>query len=50
MGDKNEWGHLPPELRTQLENVSREEALPAREELIKRYYMSLNKKNRGREE
>ena len=46
---KDAWGHLPPELRQEMENVFKEEPLPAREELIRRYYLSVSKKslNRG---
>ena len=43
-GGKDEWGHLPPELRQEMENVFREEFLPSREELIKRYYDSVARK------
>lgn len=44
-GGKDEWGHLPPELRQELENVFKEEPLPAMEELIRRYYLSVAKKS-----
>lgn len=43
-GGKDEWGHLPPELRQEMENVFREEFLPSREELIRRYYDSMARK------
>jgi hypothetical protein len=43
-GGKDEWGHLPPELRQEMENVFREEFLPSREELIKRYYDAVARK------
>jgi hypothetical protein len=43
-GGKETWGHLPPELRQEMENVFREEPLPSREELIRRYYLSVSKK------
>jgi hypothetical protein len=43
-GGKDEWGHLPPELRQEMENVFREEFLPSREELIKRYYNAVARK------
>ncbi|MFO0891052.1 MAG: hypothetical protein U0790_18145 [Isosphaeraceae bacterium] len=36
-GGKDIWGHLPAELRQEMENVFKEEALPAKEDLIKRY-------------
>jgi hypothetical protein len=42
-GGKDIWGHLPPELRQEMENVFKEEALPAREDLIRRYYLSIAK-------
>ncbi|MBX6312505.1 MAG: hypothetical protein IRY99_06240 [Isosphaeraceae bacterium] len=48
--DKNTWGNLPPELRTELENTFREEALPSRAELISRYFLSVNKKSRAKED
>jgi hypothetical protein len=51
LGDKNAWGNLPPELRTELENASSEEMLPSREELIRRYFLTVSKnKARAREE
>jgi hypothetical protein len=43
-GGKDEWGHLPPELRQEMDNVFKEEGLPAKEDLIRRYYLSLSKK------
>jgi hypothetical protein len=45
---KDIWGHLPPELRDVMRNVFREESLPAREELVRRYYMSVSKKSLSR--
>jgi hypothetical protein len=45
---KDVWGHLPPELRDVMRNVFREESLPAREELVRRYYMSVSKKSLSR--
>lgn len=45
---KDVWGHLPPELRDVMRNVFREESLPAREELVRRYYMSVSKKSLAR--
>ncbi len=48
--DKNPWGHLPPELRAEMDNVFKEELLPAKEDLIKRYYLSVSKKSLSREE
>src|SRR4051794_34810726 len=47
---KDEWGHLPPELRQEMDNVARETMLPSKEELIKRYYLSVSKKSLVREE
>jgi len=44
VGDKNEWGHLPPELRTEMENVSKEDGLPSRKDLIEKYYLTLSRK------
>ncbi|HEV3166917.1 MAG TPA: hypothetical protein VGZ22_23015 [Isosphaeraceae bacterium] len=48
--DKNPWGHLPPELRGVMDNVFKEDALPERADLIRRYYLSVNKKSQVREE
>ena len=47
-GGKEAWGHLPPELRQEMENVFKEEALPGRDELIRRYYLSVAKKKTTR--
>jgi hypothetical protein len=49
-GGKDEWGHLPPELRQEMDNVFKEDPLPSHEELIRRYYLSLTQKklSRGR--
>jgi hypothetical protein len=47
---KDEWGHLPDALRLELENVSKEAPLAAKEELIRRYYLSVSKKSLSREE
>ena len=49
-GGKDAWGHLPPELRQELENVFKEDFLPSREELIQRYYEAVNKKRLSRGE
>jgi hypothetical protein len=43
--NKDEWGHLPPELRGEMENVFKEDALPARKTLIDRYYISVTRKS-----
>ncbi len=42
-GGKNIWGHLPEELRQEMENSFKEEALPKQAELIRRYYLSVAK-------
>ena len=42
-GGKDIWGHLPPELRQEMENVFKEDALPTKEDLIRRYYLSVAK-------
>ncbi len=47
---KDEWGHLPPELRQEVDNVAREEMLSSREDLIRRYFLSLSKKSATRGE
>jgi hypothetical protein len=49
-GGKDEWGHLPPELRQEMDNVFKEEMLPSKEDLIRRYYLSVSKKSLIREE
>jgi hypothetical protein len=49
-GGKDVWGHLPPELRQEMENSFKEEALPDKIELIKRYYLSVSKNKPVREE
>ncbi len=48
--DKNPWGHLPPDLRAEMDNVFKEEGLPDKLDLIKRYYLSVSKKSLSREE
>jgi hypothetical protein len=48
--DKHPWGHLPAALRDEMENVFKEEGLPERLDLIKRYYISVSKKSLSREE
>ena len=42
-GGKNIWGHLPEELRQEMENSFKEEPLPKQLELIRRYYLSVAK-------
>ena len=49
-GGKDEWGHLPPGLREEMDNVFKEEGLPLARTLIRRYYLSLSKKALVREE
>jgi hypothetical protein len=49
-GGKDEWGHLPPELRQEIDNIAREVMLPSKEELIRLYYLSVSKKSLAREE
>jgi hypothetical protein len=49
-GGKDEWGHLPPELRQELDNVAKEIMLPSKQELIRLYYLSVSKKSMAREE
>lgn len=46
-GNKDTWGDLPPSLREEMENVFKEEMLPAQRDLIIRYYTSVSKKGRG---
>jgi hypothetical protein len=43
-GGKEIWGHLPPELRQEMENVFKEEALSTSADMIKRYYLSVAKR------
>jgi hypothetical protein len=46
---KDVWGHLPPHLRTAMQNAFSENYLPRYEELVKKYYESLAEKNRKRQ-
>lgn len=48
-GGKDEWGHLPADLRREMENVFKEDSLPIYQDLIRRYYLSVSrgKTNRG---
>lgn len=48
--DKAPWGHLPPDLRTEMDNVFKEAGLPDKLDLISRYYLSVSKKSLSREE
>jgi hypothetical protein len=47
---KDIWGHLPPELRQEIDNQSHEEPLSIKKELIDRYYLSVGKGKLVREE
>ena len=49
-GGKHIWGHLPPELRQEIENQSNEEPLSTKKEMIDRYYLSVGKGKLVREE
>ena len=49
-GGKDEWGHLPPELRMEMDNVFKEEALPSKQDLIRRYYLTISKKSLAQED
>lgn len=49
-GGKDIWGHLPPEIRAQIENMLNEQPLATKEELIKRYFDSVAEKKLVREE
>lgn len=46
--NKDAWGHLPPDLRAEMDNVFNEQLLPSKEDLIKRYYLSVSKKSLSR--
>ena len=48
--DKDAWGHLPEQLREEMGNVFKEGPLPSAVDLIRQYYLSLNKKSASREE
>jgi hypothetical protein len=49
-GGKDAWGHLPAELRLEIENMFKEMALTSKEELIDRYFFSVGKGKLVREE
>lgn len=49
-GGKDIWGHLPPELRAEIENQMNEQELASMAELIQRYYKAVNEKKLVREE
>jgi hypothetical protein len=50
VGGKDVWGHLPDELRQEMDNIAKEVMLPSKEELIRLYYLSVSKKSLTREE
>jgi hypothetical protein len=50
VGGKDVWGHLPDELRQEMDNVAREGVLLSKEKLIQLYYLSVGKKSLTREE
>lgn len=45
--EKDEWGHLPPDLRQEMNNVFKEKMLEARKALIEKYYLSVARKGRA---
>jgi len=47
---KDIWGHLPAELRQIMMNSFKEQPLDAKAELIRRYFLSVNKGKLQREE
>ena len=47
---KDIWGHLDAKLREDMANIFKEEPLPAKDELIKRYYLAVSKKSLSRED
>jgi hypothetical protein len=49
-GGKHEWGHLPAELRQEIDNQMHEDPLTLKKELIERYYLSVGKGKLVREE
>jgi hypothetical protein len=49
-GGKDVWGHLPPELREVMENSFKEAELASKAEMISRYFLSIGKGKRVREE
>jgi len=49
-GGKQEWGHLPPELRQEIENQTNEQPLETKRELIERYYLSVGEGKLKRED
>ncbi len=49
-GGRDIWGHLPAEMREEIENMSNEDPLATKQELIDRYYLSVGKGKLVREE
>lgn len=49
-GGRDPWGHLPAEERQEMANIFKEEPLPSRQDLIKRYYLAVSKKSLTRGE
>jgi hypothetical protein len=49
-GKKDVWGHLPEELRQEMDNVTREGMLLTKEKLIEDYYLSVSKKSLNRQD
>jgi hypothetical protein len=49
-GGKGIWGHLPEELRQVMDNISKEDALGSKEEMISQYFLSVGKGKLVREE
>ncbi|HZW34970.1 MAG TPA: hypothetical protein VFF52_29875 [Isosphaeraceae bacterium] len=50
VGGKEVWGHLPEELRQEMENIYKEDYLTSKKELIERYLLSVTKGKLVREE
>ncbi len=48
-GGKDEWGHLPPEMQAEMDNVWNEQPLSTKQELIDRYYLSVGERKLVRE-
>ena len=49
-GGQGAWGHLPPELREEMENSFKETGLTSKLEMIDRYFLSVGKGKPVREE
>ena len=49
-GGKDVWGHLPPEMRADIDNMMNELPLATKQELVDRYYLSVGKGKPVREE